>query len=187
VALASLYAQGRPVRLALDRWKHFQFALKRHPFDVETAISVDKDGKFHALTCHMVGDGGGVTNFSPSVGTVAVTAAQSIYYFPKRPVDRGVSPIGVTAGSMRGYGTVQSMAYTEMLVDEIAQEIGLDAIELRRRNVLKSSMKNTQGASPSGICASARSWTWLPRMRCGPSAPSARPTSRRPTPACATA
>lgn len=151
VALASLYAQGRPVRLALDRWKHFQFALKRHPFDVETAISVDKDGKFHALTCHMVGDGGGVANFSPSVGTVAVTAAQSIYYFPESDLSTEVHPsIGVTAGSMRGYGTVQSMAYTEMLVDEIAQEIGLDAIELRQRNVLKSSMKNTQGASPSG-------------------------------------
>ena len=92
VALASLYAQGRPVRLALDRWKHFQFALKRHPFDVETAISVDKDGKFHALTCHMVGDGGGVTNFSPSVGTVAVTAAQSIYYFPESDLSTEVHP-----------------------------------------------------------------------------------------------
>lgn len=151
VALASLYAQGRPVRLALDRWKHFQFALKRHPFDVETAISVDKDGKFQALTCHMVGDGGGITNFSPSVGTVAVTAAQSIYYFPQSDLSVVVNPsVGVTSGSMRGYGSVQSMAYTEMLVDEIAQEIGLDSIELRRRNALKSSMKNTQGASPSG-------------------------------------
>ena len=151
VALASLYAQGRPVRLALDRWKHFQFALKRHPFDVETAISVDKDGKFQALTCHMVGDGGGITNFSPSVGTVAVTATQSIYYFPQSDLSVEVNPsIGVTSGSMRGYGSLQSMATTEMLVDEIAQEIGLDAIELRRRNALKSSMKNTQGASPSG-------------------------------------
>ena len=151
VALASLYAQGRPVRLALDRWKHFQFALKRHPFDTDIAISADKDGKFHALTCHMLGDGGGVTNFSPSVGTVAVTAAQSIYYFPQSDLSVQVNPsVGVTAGSMRGYGTVQSMAYTEMLVDEIAQELGLDAIELRQRNVMKSGMKNTQGAAPSG-------------------------------------
>ena len=99
----------------------------------------------------MVGDGGGVQNFSPSVGTVAVTAAQSVYYFPESDLSTQVNPsIGVTSGSMRGYGTVQSMAYIEMLVDEIAQEIGLDPIELRQRNVLKSGMKNTQGASPAG-------------------------------------
>lgn len=151
VVLAALYAQGRPVRLALDRWKHFQFALKRHPFDTDAAISVDKDGKFRHFSCHMVGDGGGVQNFSPSVGTVAVTAAQSVYYFPESDLSTQVNPsIGVTSGSMRGYGTVQSMAYIEMLVDEIAQEIGLDPIELRQRNVLKSGMKNTQGASPAG-------------------------------------
>ena len=151
VALAGLYAQGRPVRLALDRWKHFQFALKRHPFDMDAAISVDKEGKFQAFTCHMVGDGGGVMNFSPSVGTVAVTAAQSIYYFPQSDLSVEVLPsIGVTSGSMRGYGTVQSMAYTEMLVDEIAEAVNLDPIELRQRNVLQSGMKNTQGASPSG-------------------------------------
>ncbi|WP_255507805.1 xanthine dehydrogenase family protein molybdopterin-binding subunit [Ottowia flava] len=150
-ALAALYAQGRPVRLALDRWKHFQFALKRHPFDVDTAISVDKDGKFQGLTCHMLGDGGGVMNFSPSVGTVAVTAAQSIYYFPQSDLSTQVNPsVGVTSGSMRGYGTVQSMAYTEMLVDEIAHELKLDAIELRQRNAMRSGMKNTQGASPAG-------------------------------------
>jgi CO/xanthine dehydrogenase Mo-binding subunit len=131
--------------------EHHPFALKRHPFDTDAAISVDKDGKFRHFSCHMVGDGGGVQNFSPSVGTVAVTAAQSVYYFPESDLSTQVNPsIGVTSGSMRGYGTVQSMAYIEMLVDEIAQEIGLDPIELRQRNVLKSGMKNTQGASPAG-------------------------------------
>jgi CO/xanthine dehydrogenase Mo-binding subunit len=58
---------------------------------------------------------------------------------------------GVTAGSMRGYGTLQSMTATELLVDEIAGDLGVDAIELRRRNVLKSGMKNTQGAIPAGM------------------------------------
>ena len=72
---------------------------------METAISVEKEGQFQALTCHMVGDGGGVTNFSPSVGTVAVTAAQSIYYFQQSDLSVVVNPsVGVTSGSMRGYG-----------------------------------------------------------------------------------
>lgn len=151
VALAGLYGAGKPVRLALDRWQHFQFALKRHPFETDLAIAMDADGQFQSFTCDMVGDGGGVMNFSPSVGTVAVTAAQSIYYFPKSDLVATVLPsANVTAGSMRGYGTVQSMASTEMLIDEIAAETGRDAIALRRQNVMKSGMKNTQGAVPSG-------------------------------------
>ena len=42
------------------------------------------------------------------------------------------------------------MAATEMLVDELAAETGRDAIALRRLNVLKSGMKNTQGLVPAG-------------------------------------
>ncbi|SNT75793.1 xanthine dehydrogenase family protein molybdopterin-binding subunit [Paracoccus seriniphilus] len=151
VAMAALYGQGRPVRVALDRWQHFQFALKRHPFDIRTGIAVDSEGHFQIMTCDAVGDGGGVMNFSPSVGTVAVTAAQSIYYLPKSDLSVEVLPsTSVTSGSMRGYGTLQSMASTEMLVDEIAAEMKIDPIELRRRNVIESGMKNTQGAVPSG-------------------------------------
>ena len=151
VAVAGLYAEGRPVRLALDRWQHFQFALKRHPFETDLTIACDAEGRFQTFICDMVGDGGGVQNFSPSVGTVAVTAAQSAYYFPTSDLSADVrATINVTAGSMRGYGTVQSMAATEMLVDELAAETGRDAIALRRLNVLKSGMKNTQGLVPAG-------------------------------------
>ena len=173
VALAALYAQGRPVRLALDRWRHFQFSLKRHPFDIETAIAVDDAGKFRALTCHMAGDGGGVMNFSPSIGTLAVASAQSAYYFPQSDLSVEVLPtIGVTAGSVRGYGTLQSMATTEMLVDEVAEGIGIDPIELRRRNVLQAGMKNTQGATPAGnlrmgeiLELAARDPLWVERAK----------------------
>ncbi len=42
------------------------------------------------------------------------------------------------------------MAATEMMVDEIAGRLGVDAIDLRRRNALRSGMKNTQGAVPAG-------------------------------------
>ena len=43
------------------------------------------------------------------------------------------------------------MTATEMMVDEIAGELGLDPIEFRLRNVFKTGMKNAQGAIPLGI------------------------------------
>ena len=73
----------------------------------------------------MVGDGGGRQNFSPSVCLVAATAAQSIYYFPRSDLASTViASRALDAGSARGYGTLQSMGATEMLVDEVAAELG---------------------------------------------------------------
>ncbi|MCV9938786.1 molybdopterin-dependent oxidoreductase [Boseaceae bacterium BT-24-1] len=150
--LAGLYGEGRPVRLANDRYEQFQTALKRHAFQMDKVMVIDrKTGKFRAMTGRYRSDGGGRENFSVSVGTVGATAAQSIYYLPKSDFSAAImSSRAVDAGSMRGYGTLQTMAATEMMVDEAAEALGLDPMELRRRNALKSGMKNSQGAIPSG-------------------------------------
>ena len=68
-------------------------------------------------------NGGGRCNFSPSVAMVGATAAQSIYYLPKSDLSAvAIASRAVDAGSARGYGTLQSMAATEMMVDEIAEQ-----------------------------------------------------------------
>lgn len=150
--MAGLYGDGRPVRLANDRYEQFQASLKRHSFRMRYRIAVDRTtGKFEVFQGDMVGDGGGRLNFSPSVCLVAATAAQSIYYFPQSDLASTViASRALDAGSARGYGTLQSMGATEMLVDEVAAELKLDPIELRQRNVFTSGMKNTQGAIPGG-------------------------------------
>ncbi|WP_342315960.1 molybdopterin cofactor-binding domain-containing protein [Lysobacter sp. FW306-1B-D06B] len=150
--MAGLYGDGRPVRLANDRYEQFQTSLKRHSFRMRYRMSVDRaSGKFQVFQADMTGDGGGRQNFSPSVCLVAATAAQSIYYFPRSDLASTViSSRALDAGSARGYGTLQSMGATEMMVDEIASQLGVDPIELRQRNVFTSGMKNTQGAIPGG-------------------------------------
>ncbi|MFU5351712.1 molybdopterin cofactor-binding domain-containing protein [Pseudomonas aeruginosa] len=151
-ALAALYGEGVPVRLANDRYEQFQSGIKRHPFDIRYQLAVDRnDLGFRIFRADMSADGGGRANYSASVAAVGATAAQSIYYMPQN--DLAVTAYhsrGVEAGSMRGYGTLQTMAATEMMVDEIAGRLGVDAIDLRRRNALRSGMKNTQGAVPAG-------------------------------------
>jgi len=151
-ALAALYGNGVPVRLANDRYEQFQSGIKRHPFDIRYQLAVDKqDYSFKIFRADMTVDGGGRINYSPSVAAVGATAAQSIYYMPQNDLQvTAYHSRGVEAGSMRGYGTLQSMAATEMMVDEIADRLGIDAIDLRKKNVLLSGMKNTQGAVPAG-------------------------------------
>jgi len=149
---AALYGDGLPVRIANDRYEQFQLGMKRHPFDMDVTIVADREtGRFEILKGMYVCDGGGRANFSFSVAQVAATAAQSIYYFPKSDVaSAALASQAVEAGSMRGYGTIQSMSITELMVDEIAAELGIDAIELRKTNALRPGYANTQGAIQDG-------------------------------------
>src|SRR3546814_9220492 len=130
----------------------FQTSLTRHAFNMHYRIGVDrKTGLMQAFQGHLEANGGGRANFSPSVAMVGATAAQSIYYFPKNDLTAiAIASRAIDAGSARGYGTLQSMAATEMMIDEIAAALQLDPIEFRLRNVLKSGMKNTQCAVPAG-------------------------------------
>jgi len=150
--VAALYGASKPVRLANDRYEQFQSTMKRHAFDMERTIAVDRNtGMFQILQSSLVGNGGGRANYSASVAGCAATSAQSIYFFPRNDIDVVCNfSRAVEAGSMRGYGTLQSMSATEMLVDELAQALGMDAIDLRLKNALHSGDLNTQGIAPGG-------------------------------------
>ena len=88
--VCALYADGRPVRFANDRYEQFQTSLKRHAFKMHYRIAVDRNtGLLQSFKGDFEANGGGRSNFSPSVAMVGATAAQSIYYFPKeRPRSR---------------------------------------------------------------------------------------------------
>ena len=150
--IAALYADGRPVRLANDRYEQFQAGTKRHSFHIRYRIAVDRaSGKFQVFQARLVGNGGGRSSGSPIVGFATLVGAQSLYYFPRSDLMSTMQASrAVDAAAVRGVGMVQSIGATEMLVDEVAQELGLDAIELRLANVLRANMKNTQGAIPGG-------------------------------------
>lgn len=151
-AIAGLFANGRPVRLALDRFQQFQLGIKRHSTKIENQLGIDPEtGVFSAYACDLSLDGGGLANFSASVADVSATAASSIYYVPRSDITTVAHHSrGVTAGSMRGYGTLQSMTAMECLVDEIASDLGKDPIALRRVNALKTDELNLTGNAVSG-------------------------------------
>jgi CO/xanthine dehydrogenase Mo-binding subunit len=146
-ALAAMFFPDRPVRLAINRYEQFQSGIKRHAFKIHTRIGIDRaTGKISGFAADHVLDGGGLANFSNTVSTVSAIGAIGIYDVPK--VDIATTALhsrGVTAGSMRGYGTLQSMTALEVLIDEAAAALALDPIEFRRRNALKAGGKNATG------------------------------------------
>ncbi|WP_429022482.1 xanthine dehydrogenase family protein molybdopterin-binding subunit [Bradyrhizobium sp. I1.14.4] len=147
VALAAMFFPGRPVRLGQDRYQQFQGGIKRHPIKMRSRIGIDRaSGKITAFAADHVLDGGGLANFSANVAVVAATAAIGIYDIPKVDVTTvALHSRGVTAGSMRGYGTLQTMAALEVLIDEAASELKLDPIAFRRNNALKQNGRTMTG------------------------------------------
>lgn len=152
VIAACFYGNGLPVRLANNRFDQFQMGIKRHPATMDVTLVADrKTGRFEILKGQYDFNGGGRANYSFSVAQVGATAAQSCYYFSKSDLAGvALASAAVEAGSMRGYGSLQTMSMTELMVDELAHELNIDAIELRRKNVLRPQYPNTQGAVQLG-------------------------------------
>ncbi|MFC4626125.1 xanthine dehydrogenase family protein molybdopterin-binding subunit [Daeguia caeni] len=149
---ASFYSDGLPVRMANDRYEQFQMGMKRHSIEMDVTITADrKTGKFEIMKGLYNCNGGGRENLSVAVSHVGARGAQSIYYFPKSDLTAlAMATPAVEAGSMRGFGSIQSMAITEQMVDELAQELDMDPIELRKINAIKSGYLNTQGGVIAG-------------------------------------
>jgi len=150
--LAAAYGDGRPVRLAYDRFEHFQAGLKRHQFSMRYKVGVDRrTGVMQSFQAGLIANGGGRANCSVALSMVAATSAASIYYFPKTDIAvTAISSRALDCGSARGYGALETLAATEIMADEIAGELGLDPIEFRLRNVLKTGMRDAQGSVPDG-------------------------------------
>ncbi len=150
VALAGLFADGRPVRLALDRFEQFQLGMKRHAVTIDSQLGVDpKTGAFTAFACDLSLNGGGTANYSASVADVAAISSASMYYMPKSDISTvATHSRGVTAGSMRGYGGLQSITAMECLIDDVAAQLKIDPLALRRKNAMQSGYRNLTGAKP---------------------------------------
>ena len=144
--LAAAYADA-PVRMALDRFEQFQAGLKQLGANIEQSVSVDASGNFQALRVVQRMQAGGKNNYSQFVAQLAGYTAGGGYVWPRVAVNATAQPtFGVVAGSMRGFGGPQAAFGLETLIDEVAQKLGRDAIDLRRQNALKEGDRTVTGA-----------------------------------------
>ena len=137
--IAALLARktGRPVRLEYTL-KELLFAEDtRNPFVFELRTGVKKDGTMTAFECKAVARTGGYASSGPAVVSVAGQGMVATYRIPNYWYHGYCvytsSPVG---GEMRGFGHPQAVFAREMHVDEVAEAIGIDPLEFRRRNSL---------------------------------------------------
>ena len=126
----------RPVRLALTVSEACH-TITRHGAVCTVKTGVKRDGTITARQFDVLLDTGAYADVGPRVATRASFIAPGPYRIPHVQVDcRVVYTNTVPAGAFRGYGTPQVTWAAESQLDRIAAQLGIDALELRQRNLL---------------------------------------------------
>ncbi len=139
----------RPVRLEYTREDSFVGHGKRHPFKLTYRTGVTNEGKITAVDVQIIADSGAYVFLSPYVLLYAAVAAPGPYRVDNLNVyARAVATNNMFTSAFRGFGGLQACAAYEQQMDEVAKAIGMDRIEFRRRNFLKSGEPISTGFIP---------------------------------------
>jgi len=137
---AALLAEAtqRPVKMLYSRQESLLVHPKRHATIIRMRTGATRDGKLTAVEATLYGDGGAYASLSEKVLTRATTHASGPYEIPNVKVDCFATYTNnVPAGAFRGFGVTQSCFAAESNMDMLAEKLGLDPVEFRRRNALE--------------------------------------------------
>jgi CO/xanthine dehydrogenase Mo-binding subunit len=129
---------GRPVRLIYDRHEDLAATTKRHPGVIKHRTTVAPDGTLLAQDIEIVLDGGGYCTLTPVVLSRAAIHAAGAYACPNvRIRAKAVATNTPPNGAFRGFGAPQSLFAAELMVEHVAERLGVSSLELRRRWMLR--------------------------------------------------
>ena len=142
-------ATGKPVTLKYDYFQHITYTGKRSPFFVKLKYGADKSGKIVAMEGDWIVDHGPYSEFGD---LLTVRGAQFIgagYGIPNiRGLGQTVCTNHAWGSAFRSYGSPQSFLASESLIDDLAEKMGMDPLELRYKNVYRPGDTTPTGQKP---------------------------------------
>ena len=128
---------GRPVKWIEDRREHTLVAVVERDQIHDLEIALGRDGRLLALRDNFVHDMGAYTVAGLNLLQNTMIHSLGPYVIPNVDLGfRGVMTHTTPAGAYRGAGRPQGAAVIERAMDAAARELGMDPIELRRRNLI---------------------------------------------------
>ena len=137
-AIAALAARmtGRPCKIRLDRDDDMTMTGKRHDFRVDYRAGFDDDGRLAAVDIALASRCGYSADLSGAINDRAMFHADNAYYLPAAHiVTRRMKTNTVSNTAFRGFGGPQGMLAIERVLDDIAWTLGVDPLDLRKRNL----------------------------------------------------
>ncbi len=137
---------GRPVRITFDREEVYMINRGRHPSHIEVKMCADDEARITGFDIDALIDGGGfasfghVTSYYNGVLATAPYELGSFHYTGAR-----VWTNKPASGAMRGHGAVNTRCAVEVGLDQMAEDLSVDPIDLRLANLLPPHSKTISG------------------------------------------
>ncbi len=136
-ALAAMLT-GKPVKMIFTREESIIEGTKRHPYICKYKVGVTKAGRITAMEIDLIGDGGAYLSKSHPVATRTLIEASGPYNIDNVKSNVILAFTNNTySDAMRGFGSPQVDYASEVLLDEIACELGYDPLEFKKMNHIK--------------------------------------------------
>jgi CO/xanthine dehydrogenase Mo-binding subunit len=158
----------RPVRIVWSREESILGHHKRHAYTIRSKWAATRQGKLLAAEVEILQDGGAYAYTSTKVLGNSTLLCTGPYEFPNVTVDAySVYTNNIPGGAFRGFGGPQASFTAEMQMNLLAEELGMDPVEIRRRNLLREGALLSVGTPlPKGVtidkvvdqCAEAVGW-----------------------------
>ncbi|MFL6654789.1 MAG: molybdopterin-dependent oxidoreductase [Sulfurifustis sp.] len=136
----------RAVRMIYTRQESMMSTTKRHPARMRATFACDRDG--HLVAADFAGDfnTGAYASWGSTVANRVPIHASGPYVVPNvRALTRAVYTNGPISGAFRGFGVPQSTLLHESLLDDLAEQCGVDRLEFRARNAMRAGQPTATG------------------------------------------
>lgn len=138
---------GRPVKIVLTRKEVFIATRARHPMVIEMKTGVKRDGTIIAKQGRHILDGGAYGGAGVAATNLSLIWQNFPYKIPNIKMEAlRVYTNNPVAGAMRGYGSNQVHFASDSHMDEIAEALKMDPLELRLKNAM-----TPNHVTPSGL------------------------------------
>ncbi|MBU0973824.1 MAG: molybdopterin-dependent oxidoreductase [Proteobacteria bacterium] len=142
-------ATEKPVYLEYDYQQFITYTGKRSPFFTKVKLGADAAGKLLAMETDWIVDHGAYSEFGDLLthkGAQFIGAGYDIRSI--RGVGKTVCTNHAWGAPYRGYGAPESEFPSESLMDELAEKIGMDPLELRYKNIYRPGATTPTGQTP---------------------------------------
>ena len=142
-------ATGRPVALRYNFWQQQVYTGKRSPWFTRLRYAADKEGRLLAMESDWIVDHGPYSEFGDLLTLRGAQFIGAGYDIPSiRGMGRAVCTNHSWGAAFRGFGAPEGGFASEVLMDELADKLGMDPLELRYRNVYRQGSTTPTGCPP---------------------------------------
>ncbi|NLT96480.1 MAG: molybdopterin-dependent oxidoreductase [Clostridia bacterium] len=146
-------ATGRPVTLNFDMYQNITYTGKRSPGFVKCKLAANKEGKLLAMETDWTIDHGPYSEFGDLLTLRLAQFIGAGYDIPNiRGKGRTVCTNHAWGSAFRAYGSPQSFLASEIAMDELAEKLGMDPLELRLKNVYRPGSTTPTQQEPEVYC-----------------------------------